>query len=141
MIRYLLVILALAVSLPEPSSAARKQDKARREVLRWLDRSLAAQRNIGTADVRCSVWISRIGNPAVVLYSAGMDAVCRTVPADTVCGFWFSVQLTDFGTGNKSRIVYNGNDLFHAPGDSVMTVLPVEKVSKAPLFSMNGTNG
>lgn len=134
MIRCLLFALALALALPGPSAAARKQDKARREILRWLDRSLAAQQDVGTADVRCSLWVSEVNDPAVISYSAGMDVSCRTVPADTVCGFWFSMRLTDLDTGNESRIVYNGDGLFHAPGDSVMTVLPAAKASSVPLF-------
>ena len=127
-------MLAVALLASLPATAAREQDKARRELLQWLDRSLAAQQDVETADVRCSLWVSEVNQPAVVSYSTGMNVLCRTVPADTVCGFWFSMRLTDFDTGNESRIVYNGDDLFHAPGDSVMTILPAAEASSVPLF-------
>lgn len=127
-------LLAVVLFLGFTASSQGKGNSSRREALRWLDRSLEAQRHVGTADVRCSLWISGVENPTVASYSVGMEVLSRTVPDDTICGFWFSMRLTDCGTGNESRIVYNGDGLFHAPGDSVMTVFPAEDASTVPLF-------
>lgn len=123
------------MGLPEPSVAARKQDKTRREVLRWLDRSLAAQQEVGTVEARCSIDLGEALDPNTVATRLGMDLLCRRVPEDTVCGFRFALRFDPEEEDEPAvRAVYDGEALYYVEDDSTMIVFPAKQANSSFFF-------
>lgn len=135
MIRYALLVLALLVGVPVTAGMAAKTNKAPRELLQWLDRSLAAQRNAETLRARCSMSFGEVLDPAAVASEVRFDVLCRREPQDTVTGLWFSMRVEpETADGQTVRAIYDGDALYYVENDSVMSVLPAADASQTLLF-------
>lgn len=113
----------------------RRAEQERREALRWLERSLAAQEAVETATGRGRLMFSAAMDPTEAVTQIRIDSIrYRRVPSDTVCGYWFAAEFVDRDAKNF-RIIYNGEAEYAVEeGENVMEAMPAESAKHSLLF-------